>query len=139
MSSLRQLAGNIGLAFAILAIVSPAVLFFLWMLSLSVKFEVDNASYPPVFIPEHFNWGNYSAVIDSKRFSTYFANSLIVTGAATAFALLVGVPAGYGLARMRAHKTAAVILIARITPGLSYLIPLFLLFQWLGLLGTLWP
>ena len=25
------------------------------------------------------------------------------------------------------------------TPGLSYLIPLFLLFQWLGLLGTLWP
>ena len=32
-----------------------------------------------------------------------------------------------------------VILIARITPGLSYLIPLFLLFQWLGLLGTLVP
>ena len=31
------------------------------------------------------------------------------------------------------------ILIARITPGLSYLIPLFLLFQWLGLLGTLVP
>ena len=31
------------------------------------------------------------------------------------------------------------ILIARMTPGLSYLIPLFLLFQWLGLLGTLWP
>ena len=30
-------------------------------------------------------------------------------------------------------------MIARITPGLSYLIPLFLLFQWLGLLGTLWP
>ena len=40
---------------------------------------------------------------------------------------------------MAAHKSAIVILIARITPGLSYLIPLFLLFQWLGLLGTLWP
>jgi multiple sugar transport system permease protein len=115
------------------------VLFFIWMLSLSVKFEIDNASYPPVFIPERFNWGNYTAVLDSKRFSTYFMNSLIVTGTATAFALLVGVPAGYGLARMRAHKAAVVILIARITPGLSYLIPLFLLFQWLGLLGTLWP
>ena len=127
MSPLRQLLGRIGLGFALIVIVSPAVLFFLWMLSLSVKFEVDNASYPPVFIPEHFNWGNYAT------------NSLIVTGAATAFALLVGVPAGYGLARMRAHKAAVVILIARITPGLSYLIPLFLLFQWLGLLGTLWP
>ena len=31
------------------------------------------------------------------------------------------------------------ILIARVTPGLSYLIPLFLLFQWLGLIGTLTP
>ncbi|MBS2064908.1 ABC transporter permease subunit, partial [Klebsiella pneumoniae] len=40
---------------------------------------------------------------------------------------------------MAAHKSAIVILIARITPGLSYLIPLFLLFQWLGLLGTLVP
>ena len=88
MSPLRRLLGNIGLAFALLVIVSPAVLFFLWMLSLSVKFEVDNASYPPIFIPEHFNWGNYSAVFASNRFSTYSANSLIVTGTATAFALL---------------------------------------------------
>ena len=31
------------------------------------------------------------------------------------------------IARMHAHKSAIVILIARITPGLSYLIPLFLL------------
>src|SRR6201985_3839162 len=106
MTSLRRLASQAGLFLAVFAVVSPAVLFFLWMLSLSIKFEVDNASYPPIFIPEHFNWGNYSAVIDSKRFTTYFANSLIVTGAATAFALLVGVPAGYGLARMRAHKAA---------------------------------
>ncbi len=61
MSPLRQWLGRIGLGFALVVIVSPAVLFFLWMLSLSVKFEVDNASYPPVFIPEHFNWGNYAA------------------------------------------------------------------------------
>jgi multiple sugar transport system permease protein len=30
-------------------------------------------------------------------------------------------------------------LIARITPALSYLIPLFILFQWVGLTGTIWP
>ena len=118
MNPLRRFVGHLGLGFALLVIVSPAVLFFLWMLSLSVKFEIDNASYPPVFIPEHFNWGNYAAVLSSNRFSTYFVNSLIVTGAATAFALLVGVPAGYGMARMRAQKSAIVILIARITPGL---------------------
>ncbi len=46
-------------------------------------------------------------------------------------------PAGYGIARLKAEKSAVVIMIARMTPGLSFLIPLFLLFQWLNLLGTL--
>ena len=49
--SLRQILGKIGLWFAVFVIVSPAILFFLWMASLSLKFEVDNAAYPPVFIP----------------------------------------------------------------------------------------
>ena len=137
--SLRWLLGRAGLWFSVFLIVSPAILFFVWMLSLSVKFEVDNAAYPPVFIPEHFAWSNYTDVLASNRFLTYFKNSLLVTGTATFLAMLVGVPAGYGIARMAARKSAVVILIARITPGLSYLIPLFLLFQWLGLLGTLWP
>jgi multiple sugar transport system permease protein len=137
--SFRQILGKIGLWFAVLVIVSPAILFFLWMASLSLKFEVDNAAYPPVFFPERIAWKNYADVLASNRFLTYFLNSLIVTGSATFLAMLVGVPAGYGIARMAAHKSAIVILIARITPGLSYLIPLFLMFQWLGLLGTLVP
>lgn len=137
--SIRQILARIGLGFAVFVIVSPSILFFLWMASLSVKPEVDNAAYPPVFIPEHFAWKNYADVLASNRFVTYFVNSLIVTGSATLLAMLVGVPAGYGIARMGAHKSAVVILIARITPGLSYLIPLFLLFQWLGLIGTLVP
>jgi multiple sugar transport system permease protein len=137
--SLRRIAGKIGLAFAVFCIVSPAILFFLWMLSLSVKFEIDNAAYPPVFVPDRISFDNYVQVLTSNRFFTYFFNTLIVTGSATMIALLIGVPAGYGIARMKAHKSAIVILIARITPGLSYLIPLFLMFQWLDLLGTLVP
>jgi multiple sugar transport system permease protein len=128
-----------GLFFALIVLVSPALLFFLWMLSLSLKFEIDNAAYPPVFIPERFAWKNYVGVFESNRFGLFFLNSVIVTGAATALALLIGVPAGYGIARLKATKAAIVVLIARMTPGLSYLIPLFLLFQWLGLLGTLVP
>ena len=135
----KQILGKIALAFSVFIIVSPAILFFVWMISLSLKYEIDNASYPPILIPDRVAWSNYAQVLQSNRFITYFFNTLIVTGSATLLALLVGVPAGYGIARMKAHKSAIVILIARITPGLSYLIPLFLLFQWLGLLGTLVP
>src|SRR5918993_1968429 len=135
----RALFDRLGLAFAVLVCVSPAILFFLWMLSLSVKYEIDNAAYPPVLIPERFAWKNYASVIESNRFGLFFVNSLIVTGSATLLALAIGVPAGYGIARMKAVKAAVIVLVARMTPGLSYLIPLFLIFQWLGLIGTLLP
>src|ERR687889_1240729 len=135
----RGILKSLGMLFAGLVLVSPAILFFLWMLSLSLKFEVDNAAYPPILVPERFAWKNYAGVFESNRFGLFFLNSLIVTGAATGLALLIGVPAGYGIARMKATKAAVVVLIARMTPGLSYLIPLFLLFQWLGLMGTLVP
>lgn len=136
---LRKFLRQVWLALAIVIIISPAILFFLWMLSLSLKFEIDNAAYPPIFIPERFAFKNYAGVFESNGFGRIFINSLVVTGVSTLIALLVGVPAGYGIARLKATRLGAIVLIARMTPGLSYLIPLFLIFQWLGLLGTLAP
>jgi multiple sugar transport system permease protein len=78
-------------------------------------------------------------VFEKNDFLTYAINSVVVSFLATGLALLLGVPAGYGLAKAKATRAAALILIARVTPGLSYLIPLFLLFQWLGMIGTLTP
>lgn len=135
----RKFVNKLGLAVCIFLLVSPALLFFIWMISLSLKYEIDNGAYPPILIPDRIAWKNYATIFEGNNFLLYFWNSLIVTGCATIFALIVGVPAGYGIARLKAHKAAVVIMIARMTPGLSFLIPLFLLFQWMGLLGTLWP
>ena len=129
----------LGTGVLVLLVVSPALLFFLWMLSLSLKYEIDNGAYPPIFIPTRIAWQNYAEVFSSNNFLLYLWNSVVVTGGATLLALLVGVPAGYGIARMQATKSAMVIMVARMTPGLSFLIPLFLIFQTLGLLGTLVP
>ncbi len=99
------------------------------MLSLSLKFEIDNGAYPPIFIPERFAWSNYTQIFQANDFFRYFLNSVIVTGTATLLALVVGVPAGYGMARMKAKTSAIIVMIARMTPGLSFLIPLFLVFS----------
>ena len=135
----RRIAGRIGLAFSVFVLISPALLFFLWMLSLSLKTEADNVAYPPVLIPSELTLDNFREVFAKNDFAGYTLNSMIVSFSATGLALLVGVPAGYGIAKARATRAALLILIARITPGLSYLIPLFLLFQWFGLTGTLTP
>jgi multiple sugar transport system permease protein len=136
---LRRIAGRIGLYLSVIVLVSPALLVFLWMLSLSLKNEVDNMAFPPVFVPNPPTFDNYVQVFAQNDFLSYAINSVIVSFSATFLALAVGVPAGYGIAKARATKAALLILIARITPGLSYLIPLFLLFQWIGLVGTLTP
>jgi multiple sugar transport system permease protein len=109
------------------------------MLSLALKNEVDNMAFPPVFVPSPPTFQNFFDVIERNRLDLYFVNSVIVSGLATLVAILVGVPAAYGIAKAQAHKLAMLTLIARITPALSYLIPLFILFQWVGLTGTIWP
>jgi multiple sugar transport system permease protein len=136
---LNYMLGRVGLYFSVLMLISPAILFFLWMLSLAFKNEADNTAYPPVFIPDPPTFDNFVDVFAKNDFLTYTINSVLVSFSATGLALLLGVPAGYGIAKAKASKAAVLILIARVTPGLSYLIPLFLLFQWLGLIGTLAP
>jgi len=123
----------------VFVLVSPAASVFLWMLSLSLKTERDNLAYPPVFVPSEVTMANFRAVFEQSPFVTYFFNSIVVSGSATLLALAVGVPAGYAIARLKARKLLLVILIARMTPAISFLIPLFTLFQALGITGTLTP
>jgi len=118
-------------------IVSPAILVFLWMLSLSLKNEIDNIAYPPVFIPDPPTLANFVQVFEQTSIGRYFWNSVVVSGGATLVALLIGVPAGFGIARTGAARLTVLILIARMTPALSYLIPLYAVFQFLHLNNTL--
>jgi multiple sugar transport system permease protein len=133
----RRVLRKIGFWFSVVVIVSPAILVFLWMLSLSLKNELDNSAYPPVFIPSPPTLSNFVQVFKDNSMGLYFWNSVVVSGLGTLIALVVGIPAGYGIARAQAHKLTVLILIARMTPALSYLIPLFTVFQFLGLNNTL--
>jgi multiple sugar transport system permease protein len=135
----RGVVGRIAFFLSVVVVVSPAILVFLWMLSLAFKTDIDNIAYPPVFIPNPPTLANFIGVFENSPFALYTYNSIIVTGGATLLALLVGVPAGYGIAKARAHKLGILVLLARLTPGLSFLIPLYIMFQMLGLTGTLWP
>ncbi len=134
---LKRALRRVGFAFSIAVIVSPAILVFLWMLSLSLKNEIDNVAYPPVFVPQPPTLANFVKVFSENSMGLYFWNSVVVSGLATAVALLVGIPAGFGIARAQAHRLTVVVLIARMTPALSFLIPLYMVFQFLGLNNTL--
>ena len=63
---LKTLARKVGFGIAVFLIVSPAILVFLWMLSLSLKNELDNTSYPPVFWPSEPAWYNYVTIFEQN-------------------------------------------------------------------------
>ncbi len=118
---------------------APACFFVFWMLSLSLKTEIDNIAYPPNFLPDPPTLQNYVDVFAQNDMLRYLLNSLLVTGLATGIGLVLGLPAAYAIARLELPKLGALVLLARMTPALSYLIPLFFIAKWTGTAGTVWP
>ena len=71
---------------------------------------------------------NYANVFGAQDFLTYMRNSALIAGGSTLFALALGLPAAYSIARFRQRTLSTAILVARIVPGITFLIPWFILF-----------
>ena len=77
----RRWLRKLGFAFAVAVIVSPAILVFLWMLSLSLKNELANSTYPPIFIPAPPTLANYTQVFAENNAQEFAARSSLQHGA----------------------------------------------------------
>ena len=84
---------KVGFWASVFVLVSPAVLVFLWVISLSPKNELDNTAFPPVFIPDPPTPKNYVDGFAQNNFWLYLWNSLLRHGGAGRRGLLFVVPA----------------------------------------------
>jgi multiple sugar transport system permease protein len=120
---------------------------FVFLLVLSFKSQLEILDVPPSL---HFHWktitANYGFVIHEEQYLTFVRNSVIVTGASTLIALVLGVPAGYAFARLRFRGRdhwASTILSFRFMPPIAVAIPIYLLTRTLGVangyLGLILP
>jgi len=133
---LRKLAGKVTFGALVLVLMAPTLFIFFWMVSLSLKNQLDNTAYPPVFLPRRFELENYVQVFRQNPFLRYTINSIIVATGSTALSLLFGAPAAYGIAKWKHHRISLLILVARLVPGMSYLIPWFIMVRTFGLSGS---
>jgi len=121
-----------------LVIISMAmiVLFpFLWMLSSSFKTQVDIIAWPPRFVFKP-TLQNYAKVFGEQDFLKYFMNSSIVGISAVGASLILGLPAAYSIARFRQKRLSVFILVARLMPGISFLLPWYIIFSRIGLMDS---
>ncbi len=114
----------------------PTVFVFYWMITLSLKPQVEATAYPPSFFRFSVTTRGYREVFTKYPFLLYTWNSLVVALGSTALGLAVGLPAAYSIARWRQRGLALAILVARIIPGISYLIPWYVFFRQLRMVDT---
>jgi multiple sugar transport system permease protein len=124
------------LFYTAILVMAVVVLFpFVWMLASSFKTQVDIVAWPPklVFSP---TLQNYRKVFEEQDFLRYFFNSTVVAILAVGLSLVLGLPAAYSIARYSQRRLALIILLARLMPGISFLMPWYIIFSRLQLMDS---
>ena len=134
-----RIASRLFLIVSLVVLAFPVLGFFYWLVLISLRTDLANNVYPPQLLPESFGsltLDHYRRVIQENQLLRDGYNSLVIAVASTVLGLVLGVPAAYSIARYRQHGLALAILIARIIPAVSFLIPWYVIFSHLGLIDT---
>ena len=118
----------------VLIIAAPVI----WMIRTSLIPTVEVYKIPPaLFVKPTLN--SYVAVFTRQNFMLRFFNSALISISTTVIALTVGSMAAYGISRFtfpfKAHLPLA-FLFLRMLPGMSTLVPIYLLFTKLRMIDT---
>jgi multiple sugar transport system permease protein len=141
-ASLRHLAAYgwlyLGLGLVSMLFMIPVF----WMLISSLKTNVEFGAYPIQIWPKTPIVRNYYDAVTIIPFFTYMGRSFLLAGSYTVLTVLSSALAGFGFARHRAPGRNAlfILIVAMImVPGIITIIPQFILYSRLGIVGTYWP
>ncbi|MEO8436491.1 MAG: carbohydrate ABC transporter permease [Pyrinomonadaceae bacterium] len=112
-----------------------------WMLTISLKREVDQFAVPPRWFDFTPTLEHYADAFLRRSFGQYLITSAIVAVGSTLCALIIGTLGAYALARFRMpyrldRKLSLWILSTRMFPPIVTAVPLFLMMRDVGLLNT---
>lgn len=135
--SKRRIFTGVAYLLSFLALIATLFPIF-WIFSISIKTQRDAFAMPPVWFFKPV-WSNYTRIWQTAGFARAFENSVIVTIIGVLLALAVGIPAAYALNRLsfRGKKMLRIwLLIAYMFPEFLFIIPMYVLYQRLGLYDT---
>lgn len=132
-----------GLVYLILSMGAVIMIFpLLWTLSTSLK-PLDQVTLTQVnLIPQPVMWSNYTEIFNRVPIIRYVGNTLIIVAASLFGGLVTCSLAGFAFARIKFPGRDILFMVLLATMMLPYvvqLIPLFVMFDSAGLVGTFWP
>lgn len=136
----RRLPGQI-LVYGLAVAVGLLVLFpFYWMVITSLKEAAEVYLPEPTLLPKVITLSHYRRLLTSVTFLRFFFNSAIVAVMTVLIVLLLAIPAGYSLGRLKYRGRRAFshfIIVFYLFPGVLLLVPLYMLISILGLQDNL--
>ncbi|HSR11796.1 MAG TPA: carbohydrate ABC transporter permease [Thermodesulfobacteriota bacterium] len=111
-----------------------------WTVVTAFKPDVETYVFPPVYFPSNPTFAPFELLFDHYPFWDYLRNSVIVASATTILVTFTGMLAAYGISHYPfkgANLAIVFLLVTRIIPPLSLLLPFYLLVSWLGLVDNL--
>ncbi len=117
-----------------MAVVGPFFFIFFYMFWNSLKpdylfFEPGVWIFEPIFV-------NFTDVLENSDILPNIINSVIISTFATLIGLICGVLTAYTVARYNLQTLATAILITRIIPYITMLVPFWIVYKNVGLLNT---
>ena len=138
----RRWLRNLAAHSAILLLLALFMLPILWMLSTSLKPDDELFTEEIRWIPQRIAWENYQNALTTFPFWLYLRNTLIIAVLTAVGTVLSCLPPAYAFARMRwkgRNFWFWAMLSTLMLPPQVTLLPVFLLFRWLGWVDTFLP
>ncbi|MBZ0304257.1 MAG: carbohydrate ABC transporter permease [Anaerolineae bacterium] len=129
-------------SYAYLALIGVFAIFpFYWMLINSLKAPNEVFAIPPTYFPSEVSFDSYTNLFASNSmFPRNMLNSFIVATSTAVLATLIATMAGYSFSKFRFPGNRPIsysLFLTQMFPVAAILVPLFIIFQRLGLYNTL--
>lgn len=145
MGEEKKITGKKNILFCIAFILIFCVLLFplYWIVVTSLKTETEIFQIPPTLWPEVLNLKSYAEQVETGDFNMFqsFGNSFLISVGATLVAVVLAVPASYGIARyhFRGKKLMLLgFLVTQMLPVAVLLTPMFIMFRDMHVYNTPW-
>jgi multiple sugar transport system permease protein len=135
---MRRKGVRLGLRYAIAVLLVIVFLFpIYWLFMMSFKTPAEIFAYPPVWYPKSLRLNSYIDLFPNGDAATVL-NSVILAGASTLIAMILGTMAAYSLVRFRTggENLAVWIISQRMVPPIAIVFPIFLLYVFFGWVDT---
>jgi len=137
----RKLLGQILIYLAVLFVLVIMLTPIVWLGITSIRPLIEISTVRLNLIPDHPTLHNYHAVFNRYHMGTLLKSTTLVSLAVVGTNLVLGAPAAYAMARynyLGGKVLFGSIVFFRMIPPIAAIVPLFMLFERVHLLGSYW-